>query len=63
MQVVVSWPREHTGANSQVYRKQTWNLLDRDVGIASSIAGRVREPSDTEVDGVVRFLRKYVSGS
>jgi Holliday junction DNA helicase RuvB len=39
--------------------RQTWQQLDRDVRTARGVARRLRETSTTDVDRVVRFLRKY----
>jgi Holliday junction DNA helicase RuvB len=39
--------------------EQTWHQLDRDVRTARGIAKRLRQPTTTEVDRIVGFLRKY----
>ncbi len=39
--------------------RQTWHQLDRDVRTARGTARRLREATTTDVDRVVRFLRKY----
>jgi Holliday junction resolvasome RuvABC ATP-dependent DNA helicase subunit len=39
--------------------RQTWHQLDRDVRTARGMARRLREATTTDVDRVVRFLRKY----
>ena len=38
---------------------QTWQHLDRDVRTARGVARRLRDSSASDVDRVVRFLRKY----
>jgi Holliday junction DNA helicase RuvB len=38
---------------------KTWQHLDRDVRTARGIARRLRDPSISDVDRVVHFLRKY----
>jgi len=38
---------------------QTWQHLDKDVRTARGIARRLRESSASDVDRVVRFLKKY----
>jgi Holliday junction DNA helicase RuvB len=39
--------------------RETWQQLDKDVRTARGVARRLRETSTTDVDRVVRFLRKY----
>ena len=39
--------------------KQTWHQLDKDVRTARGVARRLREMTTTDVDRIVRFLRKY----
>jgi len=38
---------------------QTWEHLDKDVRTARGIAWKLREPSASDVERVVRFLKKY----
>ena len=51
---------ENTPANIAEYiGEQVWHQLDKDVRTVRGIARRLREATTTDVDRVVRFLRKY----
>ncbi len=39
--------------------RETWQQLDKDIRTARGAARRLREMSTTDVDRVIRFLRKY----